>query len=75
MSTPTITANPLLESSALPLFSKIEAAHIAPAVAQRLASARKFIDDQLTGLQSPTWETLYRPLEQMRMTLPTLGLR
>ncbi len=56
--------NPLLVTSGLPPYHRIEAAHVVPAVRQVLTDAEK----QLTHLEqnlTPTWKAVIEPLEEI----------
>ncbi len=55
--------NPLLASSALPLFSQIKPEHIVPAIDQLLAEARSSVEQHLAATQHYTWKNLIEPLE------------
>lgn len=56
-------SNPLLENHELPVFSRIEAKHVEPAIDQLLAEARATIDHQLQGGGPFTWQNLVAPIE------------
>ena len=56
--------NPLLESNVLPPFSRIEASHVEPAIAELIANNREAIRRRLELGGSYTWENLVEPLEQ-----------
>jgi len=61
---PSIDDNPLLQgcASPLPLFDRIEPAHVLPALERVLAESRSRIDT-LTAQSDPDWTTLVAPLE------------
>ena len=54
--------NPLLEATSLPLFSKIKAQHVEPAIDQLLADARVVVEATLTKSGSFDWESLVEPI-------------
>ncbi|MCC5880516.1 MAG: oligopeptidase A [Idiomarina sp.] len=56
------TANPLLSDFLFPPFSKIEPAHIQPALEQALAESRELIE-RVAAQTYPTWDSLVAPLE------------
>ncbi|HEX5056238.1 MAG TPA: oligopeptidase A [Gammaproteobacteria bacterium] len=58
--------NPLLQAKGLPLFSRIRAEHIAPAMGQVLEENRNALRVVLkkAGV-NPSWESLVEPLEEM----------
>ncbi|MBA4030978.1 MAG: peptidase M3 [Planctomyces sp.] len=56
--------NPLLATSGLPDFGRIEAAHVVPAVRATLETALKKLDDIESHLQ-PSWAALMTPIEAM----------
>lgn len=55
--------NPLLQTSALPLFSQIKPEHIEPAIDQLLAEARSVVEQHLQAATEYTWENLIEPIE------------
>ena len=57
--------NPLLETSELPPFSRIESQHITPAVDEILANNRKRIKDLLAANGEISWNSLVAPLEDL----------
>ncbi|MCK5354685.1 MAG: oligopeptidase A, partial [Methyloprofundus sp.] len=56
--------NPLLNNSGLPLFSKIKAEHVEPAIEQLLSEARAAVEHCLAANETYSWENLVEPLEQ-----------
>ncbi|MGI2171068.1 oligopeptidase A [Shewanella sp. MF05960] len=58
-------SNPLLNSAALPEFSKIKPEHIQPAVEQAIAKCRETIDVLLAKNSQYTWDNLIAPLEEV----------
>jgi len=58
-------SNPLLETFTLPPFSRIEPEHVEPAVTQAIKEAKQSVAALLSGLETPTWETLVEPMEEM----------
>ena len=57
--------NPLLDSAGLPRFASIRAAHIEPAIDQRLAENRAGIDALLENTDRPDWDNFVQPLQDM----------
>ena len=57
--------NPLLENEALPAFSEILPEHIEPALDEVLKQAKLAVDNLLSKLKTPTWETLVVPMEEL----------
>lgn len=55
--------NPLLQNSALPLFSQIKPEHVEPAIDQLLAEARTAVEQHLQATTDYTWENLVEPIE------------
>jgi oligopeptidase A len=55
--------NPLLQNSALPLFSQIKPEHVEPAIDQLLADARTVVEQHLQATTEYTWENLVEPIE------------
>lgn len=55
--------NPLLQTSALPLFSQIKPEHIESAIDQLLAEARSVVEQHLQAAAEYTWENLIEPIE------------
>ncbi|MCL7420322.1 MAG: oligopeptidase A [Methylobacter sp.] len=55
--------NPLLQNSALPLFSQIKPEHVEPAIGQLLAEARAVVEQHLQATTEYTWENLVEPIE------------
>ncbi|MGS2718387.1 M3 family metallopeptidase [Eionea flava] len=58
--------NPLLEQQTFPPFSRIDTAHILPAVESRIAHVLSVLNTQLDVIAQgiePTWENLVEPLE------------
>ncbi|HEY3487471.1 MAG TPA: oligopeptidase A [Gammaproteobacteria bacterium] len=62
--------NPLLQTKTLPLFSRIKAEHIEPAIQHVLHENRKTLKSllQKTGA-APSWDNLIEPLEEMENRL------
>lgn len=56
-------SNPLLEVHELPPFSAIRPEHVEPAISQLIDANRKHLQDLLSSLEQPTWDTLVAPLE------------
>ncbi|ABA56738.1 oligopeptidase A, Metallo peptidase, MEROPS family M03A [Nitrosococcus oceani ATCC 19707] len=59
-------SNPLLEFAGLPPFSKIQPAHVEPAIDCLLAEGRALIEQLLTRHTVYTWDNLAQPLEDLR---------
>jgi oligopeptidase A len=57
--------NPLLEHYTLPPFSRIETAHVVPAVTQAIEEARAAVAALLDKIETPTWDTLVAPMEDI----------
>ena len=60
--------NPLLLTDGLPRFDRIKPEHIVPAVRLVLAQAEQRlteIEQSLSGLERPTWDNLFSPLEEL----------
>lgn len=57
--------NPLLEPTTLPAFSSIKPEHVEPAVQAVLEQARQTIEDLLANLQTPSWQSLIIPMEEI----------
>ncbi|QIA62138.1 oligopeptidase A [Vibrio astriarenae] len=58
-------SNPLLTFSDLPPFSQIKPDHVKPAVEQAITECRAKIDALLEGNDTPTWQNLVAPIEQV----------
>ncbi len=56
-------ANPLLDTSALPAFSRIDAAAVAPAIDAVLAQYQATVEGLLAAAAPPAFDTLMAPLE------------
>ncbi len=57
--------NPLLTETILPPFSRILAEHVEPAVETVLQEAKQTVADLLTHLDTPTWQSLIIPMEEI----------
>ena len=55
--------NPLLDFSALPRFSSIRAAHVAPAIDDLIAGARATVERLAAAEATPTWDSFVEPLD------------
>jgi oligopeptidase A len=55
--------NPLLLAEKLPPFSLITTAHVEPAISQLIENNRTHLENLLSGLAMPTWDSLVAPLE------------
>lgn len=62
-------SNPLLEMRGLPPFSQIHSEHVEPAIDQVLAENRAQVEALLNSNQSPSWQSLVQPLEQLEERL------
>ena len=58
-------SNPLLESRSLPAFSRIDPAHVRPAIEQLISENRKAIRLRLETGGPYTWDNLVAPLETL----------
>lgn len=58
-------SNPLLTFSDLPPFSQIKPEHVKPAVEKAITDCRAKIDALLEGNDTPTWQNLVAPIEQV----------
>ena len=65
----TDTANPLLADRPLPEFSRIDAAHVNPAVDAVLAEFRREVDRLVADPDARSFDTLMAPLERLEETL------
>ena len=57
--------NPLLDHAALPAFSKISPEHVEPALDTVLQQAKQTVVDLLSTLETPSWQTLVIPMEEL----------
>jgi oligopeptidase A len=57
--------NPLLESAALPAFSRIMPEHVEPAIDTLLAENRERIAALLDEVDTPNWSNFVEPIEQL----------
>ena len=57
--------NPLLEQHLLPPFSRIEPAHVEPAIRQLIERNKQRIDELLTANTRYSWSNLLLPIEEM----------
>jgi oligopeptidase A len=57
--------NPLLNHAALPAFSIILPEHVEPALDTVLQQAKQTVVDLLSTLETPTWQTLVIPMEEL----------
>ena len=57
--------NPLLESHALPPFSRIEPSHVEPAMRQLIERNKARIEELLERNDSYTWDNLLQPIEDL----------
>lgn len=62
-------SNPLLEFTGLPPFSKIQPAHVEPAIDCLLSEGRALVAQLLAGRTEYTWDNLVQPLEEMQERL------
>ncbi|EOB3676562.1 oligopeptidase A [Vibrio vulnificus] len=58
-------SNPLLTFTDLPPFSQIKPEHVFPAVEQAIADCRAKIEQVLEGNNTPSWETVIAPIEEV----------
>jgi oligopeptidase A len=61
--------NPLLETTGLPKFSAIKPEHVRPAITRVLGENRAQLGALLAPANSPSWDSLIRPLELMEERL------
>ncbi|MDB6096388.1 MAG: oligopeptidase [Francisellaceae bacterium] len=57
--------NPLLTPALFPLYSKIKAEHINPAISNLIESSKNQIDHLIKSDQKPTWDNFVAPLEEI----------
>ncbi len=58
-------SNPLLEAHFLPPFTRIQPAHIEPAIDQLIEASRKNLHDTLAQAEEPTWDNFVEPLTEL----------
>jgi oligopeptidase A len=58
-------SNPLLEPHTLPPFSRIETAHVEPAIRQLIERNKQHIDELLGSTDSYSWDNLLQPIEEL----------
>ncbi|CAK3045268.1 oligopeptidase A [Vibrio crassostreae] len=58
-------SNPLLTFTDLPPFSQIKPEHVKPAVEQVIEACRNKIEQVLEGNNSPSWDNLVAPIEEV----------
>jgi oligopeptidase A len=58
-------SNPLLERNTLPPFSRIEPAHVEPAIRQLIERNKQRIDELLARTDRYTWDNLLQPIEDL----------
>lgn len=58
-------SNPLLETHELPPFSRIEPAHVEPAIRQLIERNKQRIDELLASNESYSWDNLLQPIEDL----------
>tara|TARA_R110002049_G_scaffold57581_16_gene157748 strand:+ start:176 stop:2209 length:2034 start_codon:yes stop_codon:yes gene_type:complete len=58
-------SNPLLESHTLPPFSRIEPAHVEPAIRQLIERNKQRIDELLASTDTYSWDNLLQPIEEL----------
>ncbi len=61
--------NPLLDTTALPRFADITPDHVVPALTAIIASHRQRLDDILSNVATPDFESIVVPLEDMEHEL------
>ena len=64
--------NPLLKFNGLPCFDEIEIRHIEPALDYMLDRNRKQIESLVENADTPTWENLMEPMEELSDRLEKL---
>ncbi|MBU2869081.1 oligopeptidase A [Colwellia sp. E2M01] len=65
-------ANPLLEQTTLPQFSKIKPEHVKPAVEKAIAECKQVISKVLTDNTTYTWDNLVLPIDEIDDVLSKL---
>jgi len=58
-------SNPLLEAHGLPPFSRIEPAHVEPAIRQLIERNKQRIEALLANNENYSWDTLLQPIEDL----------
>ncbi len=58
-------SNPLLEPHGLPPFSRIEPAHVEPAIRQLIERNKQRIDELLANNENYNWDNLLQPIEDL----------
>ncbi len=58
-------SNPLLEQHTLPPFSRIEPAHVEPAIRQLIERNKQRIDELLASAADYNWDNLLQPIEEL----------
>ena len=58
-------SNPLLEAHGLPPFSRIEPAHVEPAIRQLIERNKQRIDELLANNETYSWDNLLQPIEDL----------
>ncbi|MCB1689873.1 MAG: oligopeptidase A [Halioglobus sp.] len=58
-------SNPLLERHTLPPFSRIEPAHVEPAIRQLIERNKQRIDELLASTDEYSWDNLLQPIEEL----------
>jgi oligopeptidase A len=58
-------SNPLLEAHGLPPFSRIEPAHVEPAIRQLIERNKQRIDELLANNETYNWDNLLQPIEDL----------
>ena len=61
--------NPLLQNNVLPAFSEIQPEYVEPALNQVLNQAKQTVEDLMSNITQPTWETLVLPMEALDATI------
>jgi len=59
----TLSANPLLDFSGLPLFGAVTSAHVQPAVDHLIAECRAVVEKLANSAATPSWENFVTPLD------------
>ncbi|CAA0124011.1 Oligopeptidase A [Halioglobus japonicus] len=58
-------SNPLLEPHTLPPFSRIEPAHVEPAIGQLIERNKQRIEELLASTDTYSWDNLLQPIEEL----------
>ena len=65
----TLSANPLLDFSALPRFGVVAPVHVRPAMDQLIAEGRAVVEELVNATEAPTWDNFVTPLDDVNERL------